>query len=657
MSTPLANFFTKIGFEVDKSSLAALDKNLQVLESRIKRMSRSFQGMTDSAGMRSATRLASAEARRINAEARVMVQRTALARTEADIEKLRQQNLLQQSRNAALEMRNRTNRPTPSRTSSERSGGRGHRFGDALFTMQNFKAFAGIEALRRFTMQSFNVGNFQTSQRPQYEFLTGSAEGAQQQIDFVDKEVERLSLNLQDANTQYRQLLAATAKPLGIEQTQKLFTNFQNLSTMMGLSTDAQNRGMKAFAQMASKGQVMAEELKGQLAESLPGAVQIFADALTGGDVRKLFDDMEDGKVKIEELSKVIEHMGELTDPDLIARMLVTPQKAFERLNTSWQRFIMTVNEGGGLELMVTVLDGLSEIIKELTVIAPPFLKTIKSVFTQSFGYIKNFYDLLISVVNVFRSMLPDSLAGTIASLFWLFAMIARFLPVLNAAAAGTTKWAAALRFIGKAFKMAGWAAFLLLLDDLIVTLQGGDSVLGDMMKEGGWAGNISKVLVGIGRTIEMVLGSLIALLTLDGVYNSEVWEKYKKDMLDLFPFDKWMYQLKQFVSLLLSASKLAINPTNVFAYGELMDSYGKFRGSGQYFDEMLKYNPASSALAPKSIARQDMNGAPTYHIVNNVTLEGINDPKQIADHVTSQLNMKMIQAQSNYVMRSGASQ
>jgi len=46
-----------------------------------------------------------------------------------------------------------------------------------------------------------------------------------------------------------------------------------------------------------------------------------------------------------------------------------------------------------------------------------------------------------------------------------------------------------------------------------------------------------------------------------------------------------------------------------------------------------------------------------TFHIVNNVTLEGINDPKQIVDHVTSQLNMRMIQTQSNYVMRSKASQ
>ena len=46
MSTPLASFFTKIGFEVDKSSLNSLDKQLGVLEKRIASMAKSFQGVT-----------------------------------------------------------------------------------------------------------------------------------------------------------------------------------------------------------------------------------------------------------------------------------------------------------------------------------------------------------------------------------------------------------------------------------------------------------------------------------------------------------------------------------------------------------------------------------------------------------------------------------
>lgn len=49
---------------------------------------------------------------------------------------------------------------------------------------------------------------------------------------------------------------------------------------------------------MAGKGQVMAEELKGQLAEAVPGMVQVFAKA-TGKTEQELFDAMKKGALKI----------------------------------------------------------------------------------------------------------------------------------------------------------------------------------------------------------------------------------------------------------------------------------------------------------------------------------------------------------------------
>jgi hypothetical protein len=47
------------------------------------------------------------------------------------------------------------------------------------------------------------------------------------------------------------------------------------------------------------------EELKGQLAENMPGAIGLFADALTGGDVNKLLKGMESGKFKAADLATV----------------------------------------------------------------------------------------------------------------------------------------------------------------------------------------------------------------------------------------------------------------------------------------------------------------------------------------------------------------
>ena len=103
-----------------------------------------------------------------------------------------------------------------------------------------------------FTQQSFTQANFDIAQAPQFEFITGSAEEAAKQVAFLNKEVDRLSLPLRETSNMYRQLLASTKKGLGIEKTQELFSSFSEISAMLGLSEDAQARGLRAFGQMAS---------------------------------------------------------------------------------------------------------------------------------------------------------------------------------------------------------------------------------------------------------------------------------------------------------------------------------------------------------------------------------------------------------------------
>ena len=394
MTTPLVTFMTKLGFDIDKASIRDLDKQLGQLERRIKSMSASFSAMGNSSTIRAAARLASAEARRVNAEARLQTQKMA-------VEKIRASNVLQEARNEGARLRN-----VGKSIVGGRVGGRTpiEQEGSALLTTGHFKQFLGLEAARQFTTQAFDTANFTLSRQPQFEFLTGSANEAQKQIAFVDKTVEDLGLNLMDANSQYRLLFAASNKKLGNNEIQDLFTSVSSLSTMLGTSTDAQNRAFRAFGQMISKGQVMSEELKGQLAESLPGAVGIFADALFGdgtrgsGDVKKLFKSMEDGKVGLEEISKVIKYMGTLTDKDLIARMLETPEKKLNKLRTRWTLFLEEVNRNGFLDIMVRSLEMIADAIVEVTKLVRP----LGNAFREVFNYIK---ELTLGFTDLFNSM------------------------------------------------------------------------------------------------------------------------------------------------------------------------------------------------------------------------------------------------------------
>src|SRR4030095_14480758 len=78
----------------------------------------------------------------------------------------------------------------------------------------------------------------------------------------------------------YRALSAATrGTALEGQDTQRLFTALAASSRTLGLSSEQTGRAMTAFQQIISKGKVSQEELRQQLGEALPGAMQIAARA------------------------------------------------------------------------------------------------------------------------------------------------------------------------------------------------------------------------------------------------------------------------------------------------------------------------------------------------------------------------------------------
>ena len=72
---------------------------------------------------------------------------------------------------------------------------------------------------------------------------------------------------------------AANISGMALLDQQKLFESLSRASTAFGLSTDETNGMFLAITQMMSKGTVQAEELRGQLGERLPIAMQAMAKA------------------------------------------------------------------------------------------------------------------------------------------------------------------------------------------------------------------------------------------------------------------------------------------------------------------------------------------------------------------------------------------
>jgi tape measure domain-containing protein len=107
--------------------------------------------------------------------------------------------------------------------------------------------------------------------------------------------VNKYNIPIQSARSGFTKLYASM-KPAGFsgDQIGKLFVGISKASATLGLSSEKVDRVTYAFSQMASKGQLMSEEVSGQLGDVIPGALSIMAEA-ANMDIKTFKKAMEDG--------------------------------------------------------------------------------------------------------------------------------------------------------------------------------------------------------------------------------------------------------------------------------------------------------------------------------------------------------------------------
>lgn len=109
----------------------------------------------------------------------------------------------------------------------------------------------------------------------------GSFEMAAVEIKHLREEADRMGINFLDAADGFASFSAsATRSGISLEDTRAIFTDFAETGTALKMSGETSRRVFKALEQMAGKGVVSMEELKLQLADSLPGAVALAAQSM-----------------------------------------------------------------------------------------------------------------------------------------------------------------------------------------------------------------------------------------------------------------------------------------------------------------------------------------------------------------------------------------
>lgn len=132
--------------------------------------------------------------------------------------------------------------------------------------------------------------------------ITGSGTKAAAEVGYITDAAQRLGLDLQSTSKAYTNWLASIkGTALEGEKGRAVFEAVAGSMSKLGKSSADTEGAMLALGQMVSKGTVSMEELRGQLAERLPGAMQAAADG-AGITVQQLTKMVETGGVLAEDL-------------------------------------------------------------------------------------------------------------------------------------------------------------------------------------------------------------------------------------------------------------------------------------------------------------------------------------------------------------------
>ncbi|EOQ8735125.1 tape measure protein [Escherichia coli] len=219
-------------------------------------------------------------------------------------------------------------------------------------------AFISFQAVLSAYQRVLEVGLQRASSERSIDFVFGDQ--STQVKKFIQDLTQITGMDTTETQAQFASFGASAKNTMGLEGSEELFKNLTGYARLMGRSDEQIQRALTAVSQMASKGQVMAEELKGQLSEALPGATQAFAKAL-GLTEKQLFDKMKNGDVKASDaLPKFAKELGsQINSRGGWKAIQDSTQTMLGNLKNTWNNSLTDIFKGSE--------DGLQDFTRSLT--------------------------------------------------------------------------------------------------------------------------------------------------------------------------------------------------------------------------------------------------------------------------------------------------
>lgn len=220
----------------------------------------------------------------------------------------------------------------------------------------------------------------------------GTTEKARDQFSFLMGMADRLGVSITSLTHNYGQLAAAaTASGMSMGSLQTIFESFATASRVLHLSNQDTRLMFYAITQMVSKGVVSMEELRRQLGEKLPGAMNIAAESvgLAGTEGMKKFEDaVRKGTVDSAKFLIIFAEEVKARFSAGLPNAMKALDAEMNRLGNNWQKMIITMFDFGVADSFTNVIKELNRIMGDKK-IAEEFAKAIKMIADGTTEFLK----------------------------------------------------------------------------------------------------------------------------------------------------------------------------------------------------------------------------------------------------------------------------
>jgi tape measure domain-containing protein len=303
------------------------------------------------------------------------------------------------------------------------------------FLTKAFKAAFVIDVVSSFAHQLYDINSKFQGFVATMTVVTGSVSDSKKEFEFITNIANKYGVSITSLTSTYAKLAAAGKdSALTHQDLHKIFDAMAMASNVLHLSMEETRLVFFALQQMVSKGNLSMEELRRQLAEKFPGAVNMMAQAM---------------EVPVKAMEKLIQ-TGQVASDQVLPKFADVVLRSFgpasvyavnslnaevTRLYNAWVIFILKISESSAL------LPAIIDILKWLTTALNDNKSGALAIGDEIAKLIKIFGDWLKTLskddVSQFFKTMSDILSGLIPILKLTAALLAQLGPPIGAIGKG----------------------------------------------------------------------------------------------------------------------------------------------------------------------------------------------------------------------------